>query len=220
MSSPPLPSKKNLVHHLIELAQDGYMIDLYIFSHGSTNRFRASGGQHGQNAPFTNDDILTEFASTRTGLTKMPIRMVYGVHCFGQTMAPSWRQVGAKVTAGARYVNFYPNQFGRFANDWNKGNVTFENAVRASDTATSRTIVQTYISTIHAPSTRGQWGGCPLGTFVLGNHNCAKDYFVNQWLSEDQWQPNRNGRENMNYSSRMFIGGDRNLIKNQTPSWD
>ncbi len=214
------PTNQNLVHHLIELAQDGYMIDLYIFSHGSDGLFRTSKGQHGQNDHFTNDDILTEFASSRTGLTEMPIRMVYGVHCFGKTMAPSWRQVGAKVTAGARYVNFYPNQFGKFASDWNKRNVTFENAVRASDTAASRTVVQTYISTIHAPSTKGQWGGCPFGKFVLGSHSCAKDYFVDQWLSEDQWQPNKNGKENMNFSSRMFIGGDRNLTKSQTPSWD
>ena len=90
------PTKANLVSQMIELAQDGYMIDLYIFSHGWNNTFRVSGGRHGQNDSFNTSDITTEFASTRTGLTQMPIRMVYGVNCYGKTMAPTWRQAGAK----------------------------------------------------------------------------------------------------------------------------
>lgn len=214
------PTNQNLVNHMIELAQDGYMIDLFVFSHGWTNKFRTSQGTHGQNDSFGTTDILSEFSSSRTGLTQMPIRMVYGVNCYGKTMAPTWREIGAKVTAGARYVNFYPNQFGKFANEWNKGNVTFENAVKASDTATTRTLVQTYISVVHAPSTKGQWGGCPFGRFVLGDHDCAREYFTDQWLSSSEWQSNKDGKDNMNYSSKMFIGGEKTLTKNQTPNWD
>src|SRR5690242_18979631 len=37
-----LPTRANLFKYLVQLANDGYYIDLYIFSHGWKNKFKSS----------------------------------------------------------------------------------------------------------------------------------------------------------------------------------
>lgn len=211
------PTQANLLDHIIGLARDGYMIDLYILSHGWSGGFRVSNGWYGDNGHVTTDEILAGLSPSRTGLTRMPIRMVYGVNSYFRSMATAWRKVGARTTAGARYAQFYPNQFPRFLHEWNKGDVGLEDAVRISNTPESRTAVQTYIATVHALSTRHEWGSCPLRLFVLSGHRCARDYFTHHWLFPGEWRDGLNGRENMNYSSQMLVDGDRDLTKNWTP---
>src|SRR5262245_26096799 len=42
-----LPTKANLFKYLIQLTEDGYYTDLYIFSHGWKDKFKASTGSTG-----------------------------------------------------------------------------------------------------------------------------------------------------------------------------
>ena len=81
--------------------------------------------------------------------------------------------------------------------------------------------MQTYLSVVDAPEQKiaGKWGGCPFGKVVLGDDPCAKDYFVSCWIAEDEWQKGQSGKDNMNYSSYMFLGGDKTITKNTTPHW-
>jgi hypothetical protein len=198
-----LPTRANLFKYLIELAQEGWRIDLFKFAHGWKGKFKASTGVDGSEDYVTTDDILNELAPAKTGLTCMPIRIVYGIDCFAQTQGETWRSVGAKTTAGARLVDFYPDAYGHFIDDWNKGDVSFDHAVGNSQTDAAKNLVQTYLSTVHAPEQKllGKWGGCPFGKFVLGDDPCARDYFVSCWLAEDEWQKGQSGKDNMNYSS-------------------
>lgn len=225
------PTKENLFKYLIELAEDGYYIDLYIFAHGNPGEFSAMPkGARKDKIWITEQGIRDNLAPAATGFIKMPIRIVWGTYCYGQTLGNVWRDVGAKATAGARFVQFYPNSFGPFIDDWNKGNISFDQAVGEADTDAVRTAGQLYI-TGHALSTRGVWGGCPLGKTVLGSDSCAKDYFLRWrgrdpetgkwggWLDNEEWQSDKNGKENMNYSSYMFRGGDKYITKDYKPSW-
>jgi hypothetical protein len=214
-----LPTAANLVRYIKELSHTGYFLDLWIFSHGWSNQFRASTGVYGDNSACTNTDITAQLDSAHTGLTVLPIRLVYQVNCYGQTMNTTWRSIGAKVTVGSRYVNFYPTQFGRFAEEWQKGTVSVDRALDAADTEGSRTVVQTYIGYVHAPSCNKEWGACPLGKTVLGDHACAKDYFTTKWLGDGEWQATLSGKENMNYSSTRMRGGTITLTKNTIPVW-
>jgi hypothetical protein len=210
-----IPTKANLFKYIIQLAKDGYDIDLFIFSHGWTDKFKASKGSHGSEDSVTADDIKNELHPSKTGLAQMPIRIVWGTNCYGQTLGETWRSVGAKATAGARYVNFYPNSFGHFINDWNRGNLSFGSAVGNSDTDAVRTVAQSFISLGDAPAKKkaGKWDGCPFGKTVLGDDPCAKDYFVSVWIAKDEWQARQSGKENMNHSSFMVLGGDTKITK-------
>lgn len=213
------PTEGNLIKYLEKLADDGYIIDLWIFSHGSRDDFRVSTGTHGSKGGFSISDIENLVgANGTTGYDKLPLRLVYQVNCYGNCLSPSWIKVGAKVAVGSRYVNFYPNQFAKFAREWNDGK-NVSTAADKSDTATSRTVVQTYILG-HAKGCKDDWGGCPFPNTVLGDHDCSKSYFVSSWLSRDEWQKNKSGKENMNYSSEMLIKGDGKMTIKQKPSWN
>ncbi len=214
-----IPTQANLFKHLKQVAQDGHMIDLWIFSHGGTGGMRASRGAHGQNDTITAQEIVTELSPAKTGLTQMPIRMLWSTLCYGSTLNGAWTSVGAKAVAGARTVNFFPNQFGGFAQEWNKGNVTFQEALNKSDTAPSRALVHTAMLA-HALGTRGKWGGCPVGRTILGDHSCAKKYFVDSWYErESDYHDNLDGRENMNFGSTKVVAGTGSITKSSRPSW-
>lgn len=215
------PTKTNLFKYIVQLATQGYVIDLFLFAHGWREQFGAYSGRPGGEDRVSGADIENELEPGATGFTCMPIRIVWGTNCYGQTLGESWRNIGAKATAGARCVNFYPNAWGNFIDAWNRGNVSFNEAVAHADTELVRTTVQTYIAMVDAPAKKiqGEWEGCPFGKTVLGDDPCARDYFVSCWLARDEWQSHMSGKENMNYSSYMFRGGAKEITKHTRLTW-
>lgn len=215
-----LPTRENFFKYLRQLAAEGNMIDLWIFSHGSPGAMLSSRGQHGTQDYIRAADIQAELSPEKTGLTQMPIRMIWSTLCFAETLNQAWLSVGTKVVGGSRFVNYYPNQFRTFSEEWNKGNVSYATAVSRSDNAASRTLVQTYMLA-NALKTRGTWGGCRIGKTVLGVDPCAKDYFTTIWHHPaDKWRDDMSGKENMNFSSEKIIVGQQSLRKSDIPSWE
>jgi len=213
------PTKANLKKYLERLADDGYVIDLWIFSHGFTGGFIASPGRYGRNkwVPFTESDIrgLTGPHGS-TGYARLPLHLVYQINCYANSLSSAWRAVGAKTVTGARYINWFPNQFGRFARLWNRGE-RVERALQVADNGPSRTLVHKYIL---ADARFRKWGGCPLGRTVLSKHKCAKKYFKRVWGIEDaEWRDGKSGKNNMYHQSQKVVHGDRNMTKRTKPSW-
>lgn len=209
------PTKGNFFDQIIDLTEKGYRIDLYIFSHGWREQFgpKNNNAQH-----ISSSDIASRLAPSKTGYKAIPIRMIWSSTCYGNTLSDDWISIGAKTVAGARFVNFYPHNYGHFIDDWNKGDVSFSKAIADSDTSFVRTAGQTYILG-DASATNSQWGRCPFGATVLGGNDCAKDYFVTQWIDRSEWMNGRSGKENMNNSSALVVKGSGNLTKNSNPNW-
>lgn len=193
------PTRENLVRELNALAEAGYAVDIYIFSHGWNNTFLASKGTYGDDANVTGK-YLEEHVKP------MNIRAVWQCNCYGATLNDTWMKLGAKVTGGARYVNFYPTRFARFANLWNDGH-TYEDAAKQADTALIHTPVQAFILA-DALSRHAEWGQCRPGSTVLGKNECAKAYFTKCWQKSAEWQDQMGGKQNMNYSSEFMLAGD------------
>ena len=206
------PTVANFTERLCWLANEGYMIDIFVFSHGWNETFLASTGT------FTSNDHIR--ASTiralpaAAGLACLPIRMVYQTQCHASTLNPAWMDAGAKISVGARYIQFYPNQFGNFIGKWNNGS-TVSQANAGADGDWVRTQAQTYI--LADALARGP--RCPFGRTVLSKHDCARNYHIARWLRAEEWQDNMSGRENMNFSSRMMLRGDRQIAKASQPNW-
>ncbi len=205
------PNKVVFLNQLIELVNEGYFVDIFIFTHGSQNMIH-----------FANDKDLTpteleeELAEEKSGFNYLPIRMVYQMNCDGSTFNQAWLNVGAKAVCGTRRINFYPNQFNGFAKEWNKGNVSFEKAVYDSNTESSRSVMQALIAADAASELfPKEWDKCPLLSTVLGDKPCAKSYFSARWtLGGGRWQEGESGKENMNYSSYMLTPGTLQFTKN------
>lgn len=145
--------------------------------------------------------------------------MIWSTICFGESLNQAWLSVGAKVVGGSRIINYDPNQFRKFSEEWNSGNVSYESAVSRSDNAASRTLGQTFMLG-HALTTRGKWGGCKFGKTVLGEDPCAKKYSTTMWFHPaNKWRDDLSGKENMNFSSEKIIAGQKTLRKSDIPSW-
>lgn len=211
-----LPTKENLAKYLNELGDEGYVVDVYIFSHGYKGQFRVSKGTYANNESVTDDWLLAN-------VRPLKIRAVWQCNCFGASMADCWHALGAKVVAGSRFVNYYPTRWLKFIKLWNKGE-RFSSAVSKSDTKEARGPSQLYMQ-LDAPTCRDVWDGpCPPGKDVLGRHDCAKRYFVKRWWwDENDWQPDQSGRQNMNYQSHMIVSGTSSAKKltkhGKLPTW-
>jgi hypothetical protein len=179
-------------------------VDLYVFSHGWTRQFRVSKGTYGDNGTVSSTYI-------EANVSCAPLRAVWQCNCYGSTMNPTWRKLGARASAGSRFVNFYPTRFRGFAERWNDG-VAFGTAVSQSDTAVVRTPVQAYIL-VDAAARAKEWSGNALSALtVLGSNEAAERYFRACWIGDD-WQEGKSGKQNMNHSSMMLVDGDRALTR-------
>ena len=201
------PNMEVFLNQIVTLANEGYYMDIYIFAHGNDDKIYFPN-----NKVLTNSLLNSELAFSKTGYHALPIRMVYQMNCYGRTFNQTWLTLGAKVSCGTRWVNFYPNQFNKFAAEWKEGNVSFDKALQESNTESSRSVMQALIA--GDALGRFNFNKCPFGKTVLGDHSCAKSYFDANWLASDEWQNGQSGAENMNYSSFMFRPGLETLTRN------
>lgn len=211
------PTRENLAVALRELAQDGYEIDLFIFSHGyRMGAITCSTGKHGESAPLRASWLEAEFKDET-----LPLRLVYSIACWGHNMSPTWAQLGAKASVGTRGVNFYPTRFKGFIKRWAKGE-GLAGAVQRSDSKGVRTPVHIYIQA-DAVGTMAKWhtpdlddDSRPLSKLtswlVLWRGAQSEAYFRKMWVGKD-WQEGRTGKQNMNWSSHQEVVGKRTLKK-------
>ena len=194
--------KNAFFEQIKRLSADGYLIDIFIFTHGySSGTISTDFGNISKN------DILD-----RLGSGCHRIRLVYQMNCYGSKLNSTFVSVGAEVAVGARYVNFYPNQFNKFMDEWNRG-ASVRNALTASNTTSSRTAAQTYI--VAHSNTKFNFRKCIPGSSVLGTRPCAASYFDANWgLKGAKFNTSKSGKDNMNISSFMLHSGNRNITKN------
>lgn len=108
-----------------------HQVDLLLLVHGYPH---ALVGHLGKVAvgPETFEPLL---AAQRADPTLLDLRMVYGVNCYGASLAPTWLALGAKVTNGAVGVNWLPEpSLSIFLRNWLNGK-PFSQAVERSHRA-------------------------------------------------------------------------------------
>jgi hypothetical protein len=213
------PTRTNFFARLLDLAAEGYTIDVFLFCHGWKRGFGGADSADAGEDQIENDDIAASLASARTGFTCMPIRIVWGTDCRGCERNAAWLGAGARAVSGSRATNFYPGGANGFIDAWNQGDVSFEQAVAGADTEVVRTVAQTWLAYVDAPAQKraGRWGGCGFGKTVLGDDACAKAYFSACWALDGDWEAGRSGMEMMDISSFKVRGGDTSLTKNGVP---
>jgi hypothetical protein len=206
------PNKVIFLNQLVELADDGYWIDVRIFTHGVQGGIIMNNGMGNADLHITREDLLAAAKETKHGI--IPIRSVYGCNCNGASLTQTWIDIGAIVAGGSYDTYFYANTMNDFHREWNKGNVTFEEAIERSHTDTARTVMQTLIAADAASQLfPKEWNKCMPGSTVLGDKPCAKSYFSAEWGLGNCWQEGQSGKENMNYASRMIVAG-QNITRN------
>jgi hypothetical protein len=205
-----LPTKENLAKYLNLLGDEGYEVDVFIFSHGWKNIFRVSKGTYGDNGTVSQSYL-------EANVRPLKIRMVWQCNCYGSTMNDCWANLGAKASAGSKFVSFYPTRFAGFINRWARGE-KFGTALTKSDTKLVHTPPQLFMM-IEAARRADEWDGNAWKALkVLGNNKHAQAFFRECWNGDDVPE-GMSGKQIMNDSSKMLVEGRRTITKDTKLTW-
>jgi hypothetical protein len=106
-----------LVDALVDCSR-AHVVDVLLLVHGHPGALVGYRGQVSVGAE-TFEPLLA--ASTRNPAL-LNLRMVYGVNCYGATLAPTWLALGAQVVNGAVGVNWLPEpSLAVFLRNWLAG---------------------------------------------------------------------------------------------------
>ncbi len=210
-------SKTMFLTELMNLARDGYYIDLYIFTHGCRNGIMLKDGT------VTAQDIQT-FLGGCFGPGNFPLRMVYQMNCYGSNLLTAFKNAGAKVACGTRNVNFCPTRYNPFAYSWQAGK-TFQQAVNDGmndDVANSLAATGLNINLKWKIGNPISWDckSCKVGTDLTEKKDCLGCYYKSFWgFDNSEYDYNKTGLQNMFNSSYHVIVGDGSITKNTKPTW-
>jgi hypothetical protein len=191
-----IPTKENLAKYLNELGAEGYVVDLFIFSHGWKNTFRVSKGTYGDNGTVSQRYL-------EAAVNPLKLRMVWNL--------------GAKASAGSKFVSFYPTRFSGFIKRWAAGD-RFGAALYKSDTKLVHTPAQAFM-VVEAARRAKEWDGNAWQALkVLGNNDHSRRFFRECWNGDDV-PDGMSGKQIMNDSSKMLVEGNRRITKNSVLKW-
>lgn len=111
-----------------------HTVDVLLLVHGHTGQLVGFKGGHRVGIE-TFDALL---AAYRNDSQALDLRMVYGLNCYGLSLAPTWLDLGAQAVNGAPGVNWFPEpSLSVFLRKWLGGH-PYSEAVVASNTTASR----------------------------------------------------------------------------------
>ncbi len=111
-----------------------HTVDVLLLVHGHTGLLVGHRGRHTVGAE-TFTPLLARYAADPAALD---LRMVYGLNCYGITLAPTWLALGAQVANGAVGVNWFPEpSLSVFLRRWLAGQ-PYSDAVVASNVTANR----------------------------------------------------------------------------------
>lgn len=113
----------------LKSASQNHVVDVMLLVHGHNQCLVGYKG-HEMVGGETFNPLIRDY---RKDPSLLNLRMVYGVNCFGASLAPVWLALGAKVSNGALGVNWLPEpSISVFLRDW-LGGKTFSYAVQHSN---------------------------------------------------------------------------------------
>jgi len=111
-----------------------HTVDVLLLVHGHTGQLVGYRGK--QRVGVETFDAL--MAAYRNDPNSLDLRMVYGLNCYGLSLASTWLELGAQAVNGAPGVNWFPEpSLSIFLRNWLGGHF-YSEAVVASNTTASR----------------------------------------------------------------------------------
>ncbi len=111
-----------------------HTVDLLLLVHGHVGLLVGHRGRH----TVGSETFAPLHAQRAADPAALDLRMVYGLNCYGVTLAPTWLALGAQVTNGALGVNWFPEpSLSVFLRRWLGGDA-YSAAVVASNVTANR----------------------------------------------------------------------------------
>lgn len=111
-----------------------HTVDLLLLVHGQAGVLIGHRGQQVVGA----ETFTALLAARQADPVALDLRMVYGLNCYGVTLAPTWLALGAQAANGAQGVNWFPEpSLSVFLRRWLAGH-PYSEAVVASNLTANR----------------------------------------------------------------------------------
>lgn len=233
------PTADNFVRAFRDVTSKGYDATVFHWGHGTPMDldddgvdddfgFTALDPSDGGDEWLSTAWLRSVLSPSVTGAHTVPIRSVYSVACYHAGFTNAWLEVGAQVVSGAVRINFGPNFYGSFVDDWNSG-ATHGLALGNEDSASARAATELFIGlqgqTAMADPTLGARPLDCVPPFslthpVTGLNACAEWYFENGANSaagaydfDGTYDPAMSGADNMWDGSTKVLGGSPTVTK-------
>jgi hypothetical protein len=143
-----------------------HTVDVLLLVHGHTGQLVGFQGTERVGTE-TFDALL---AAYRQDDKALDLRMVYGLNCYGLSLASTWLDLGAQVVNGAPGVNWFPEpSLSIFLRRWLGGH-SYSEAVVASNVAATRWWGRILKPSKEHPEQEHPWI-CSSRQVVLGKHD-------------------------------------------------
>ncbi|HTE54449.1 MAG TPA: hypothetical protein VK698_26530 [Kofleriaceae bacterium] len=230
------PTRAGLLDAMQHLTSLHYRFDTFIHAHGykrtaDDSQFEAmKGPDYVPNSPYYISGQWLAFATGEddigTALGGIPIVAWWSTTCIAERQIDTWRDLGAVTTSGAKDVQFRPNAWGNFADNW-IGGQTYQTAVDDSETPL---VIAEAETLINIEGSLPPWL-CTDANSVLGLNACADDFFNDDdgmsgtaddaaYNIYEVYDHSLSGSENMAISSeRTFLGDTQITFGAPTHTW-
>jgi hypothetical protein len=122
-----------LVATLLEVSRT-HMVDLLLLVHGDRGQLLGHRGDH----RIGGETFAPLLAAVEADPSCLDLRMVYGLNCYGASLAPTWLALGATVANGSLGINWFPEpSLSVFLRRWLRGDA-YSLAVRRSNEVANR----------------------------------------------------------------------------------
>lgn len=208
------PTRAGLLDAMQLLTSEGYRFDGIVHAHGYKNgaddsKFEVLDGGMISGNWLVNNTEPGDIGTARGGV---PLMAWWSTTCIAERQIDAWKEIGGLVASGAVDVQFYPNAFHNYVDNW----LSMQTYLDAVDNSVTPGVVTASEALIAAQGATAPWW-CVAPT-VLGLNVCAEDFFnddvgpndaaYNIWEVYDHTV---SGADNMAISSERDFIGDTNL---------
>jgi|GEM_PF-1992787 len=204
------PTRRGLLDAMQVLTAEGYRFDSIVHAHGYKRNANDAKFEVLQGNMITGKWLVDATEPDKVGTARggIPLMAWWSTTCIAARQIDAWIEIGGLVASGAEDVQFYPNAFHNYVDNWLAGQA-YDNAVHNSVTSG---VVDAAELVIQAESLLDPWF-C-IGDGVLGTNDCAEDFFNDdeganeaRYNISDVYDHSLSGAENMALSSeRSFLG--------------
>lgn len=209
------PTRDGLIEGMQELTSRGLAFDVFVHAHGYDRALDPDDAKF----EVLEDEMIhgewlvdaTDPDNIGTARGGVPIVAFWGTTCWSDRQIDAWEEVGAMTASGAYHIQFHPNAWDNFWDNWVAG-VPYRTSVDTSVTFGVRSAVNALMLAQSAwvPFATWPFQSCdgPLGLSY-----CADDFFNDDigfdaaYDLSDVYDHNLSGRDNMDITStRTFTG--------------
>ena len=208
------PTRAGHLDAMQVLTAEGYRFDANVYAHGYKSNANDAKFETLSGGMIKGDWLVSATEPDKIGTARggVPLMAWWSTTCIAARQIDAWMEIGGLVASGAEDVQFYPNAYHNYVDNW----LTLQSYDDAVENSVTSGVVTASEALVVAQGATAPWF-CVAPT-ALGLNVCAEDFFNDDVGANDAayniWEVydhSVSGADNMAISSERDFVGDINL---------